>query len=56
MNRLIKTYLALSADDRAVTALEYGLIAAVIAAVTASAFSGLGSHAKDMLTTVNNVL
>ena len=44
MSWLIKTYLALSTDDRAVTALEYGLIAAV----TASAFTGLGTHAKTM--------
>ena len=56
MSWLITTYFTLRADKRAVTALEYSLIAAAIAAVTVTAFTGLGTHAKLMLNTANNAL
>jgi pilus assembly protein Flp/PilA len=56
MYSFIKTWLALNSDKRAVTALEYGLIAAVIAGVTATAFSGIGTHLNSVLGTVNTSL
>ncbi len=56
MKWLIKTYSAMIADRRGVTALEYGLIASVIASVTAIAFKGLGTHSQTMLNTVNTAL
>ncbi len=39
----LKTWLALKTDRRAVTALEYGLIAAVLGAVIVTAFTSLGT-------------
>jgi pilus assembly protein Flp/PilA len=53
MYSFIKTWLALNSDKRAVTALEYGLIAAVIAGVTAVAFSGIGTNLTNVLGGVN---
>lgn len=44
------------ADKRGVTALEYGLIAAVIAAVAAGAFGGIGTNLNTVLGTVNTAL
>ena len=39
----LKTWLELKTDRRAVTALEYGLIAAVLGAVIVTAFTSLGT-------------
>ena len=39
----LKIWLALSTDRRAVTAMEYGLITALIAAVIVAAVSSLGN-------------
>ena len=41
-------------DARAVTALEYGLIAGVIIVVCASAFAAVGSDLTNILTNVVN--
>ncbi|HUN42567.1 MAG TPA: Flp family type IVb pilin [Acetobacteraceae bacterium] len=52
MLELVKTWLELKYDRRAVTALEYGLIAAAIAAVIAAVVFKLGT---DINSTFNNV-
>ena len=43
MIEYLKTWLELKTDRRAVTALEYGLIAAVLGAVIVTAFTSLGT-------------
>jgi Flp pilus assembly pilin Flp len=52
MLEYVKTWLELKYDRRAVTALEYGLIAAVIIAVAATAFVSLGGQLTNTLTNV----
>ena len=49
----IKTWIALKTDTRAVTALEYGLIAAVIAGVVVVGYTTLGTTISTTLTTLN---
>jgi pilus assembly protein Flp/PilA len=48
----LKTWLALRADRRAVTALEYGVIAGVLAVVVVTAFNTFGT---GLNTAFNNV-
>lgn len=48
----VRTFLALKTDKRGVTALEYGLIAALIAVVIIGALTTLGSN---LSTTFGNV-
>jgi pilus assembly protein Flp/PilA len=48
----VKTYLRLRLDQRAVTAIEYALIAALIAVVIIAAVSGVG---KGVSNTFNKV-
>ena len=43
MVEYLKTWLALRTDRRAVTALEYGVIAGVLAVVVVTAFNTFGS-------------
>jgi pilus assembly protein Flp/PilA len=52
MYEYFKMWLELKTDRRAVTALEYGLIAALIAAAIVGAVSGLGNNAKGVF---NNI-
>ena len=52
MYEFIKTWLELKVDRRAVTALEYGLIAALIAVVIVTAVTKVGT---DLTTTFNNI-
>lgn len=47
---------ALTADRRAVTALEYGLIAALIAVVIIGAVTTVGTRLTHTFTTVGNAL
>jgi pilus assembly protein Flp/PilA len=56
MYQIISTLTSLRSDKRAVTALEYGLIAAVIAGVLATLFTGIGTHLNTLRTGVNNNL
>ncbi len=56
MIQLVTTFLNLNNDKRAVTALEYGLIAAVIAGVCATVFTGIGTHLNTLLANVNTNL
>ena len=56
MYEYIRTWLELKTDKRAVTALEYGLIAAAIAAVSLAGFTAIGTNLNAKLTTVSNSL
>ena len=56
MMEYLKTWLAFSADRRAVTALEYGVIAGVLAVVVVTAFTTLGGGLNNAFTTVSNQL
>ncbi len=47
---------ALKSDRRAVTALEYGLIAALIAVVIIGAVTTVGTRLTNTFTTVGNAL
>ena len=52
MIEFVKLWLELKVDRRAVTALEYGLIAALIAVVIISALTTVG---KNLSNTFNNI-
>ncbi len=52
MYEYIKTWLELKTDKRAVTALEYGLIAAAVVAVGLAGFSAIGN---SLALKMNNV-
>ena len=56
MYQLIKIYLELKFDRRAVTALEYGLIAGIIVAVIALGFGVLGTNLSTKFSKVGNSL
>jgi pilus assembly protein Flp/PilA len=47
-----KLWLALKSDRRAVTALEYGLIAALIAGVIITAVTSIGTELKTTFTNI----
>jgi pilus assembly protein Flp/PilA len=52
MVEYIKAWVALKGDKRAVTALEYGLIAALIAAVIVGAVTTLGTNISTKFSTI----
>ena len=52
MIEFVKAWLALKVDRRAVTALEYGLIAALIAVVIIGAVTTLGTKLSATFTTI----
>jgi pilus assembly protein Flp/PilA len=52
MSRLLSGFVALKRDGRGVTALEYGLIAALIAVVIITAVSTLGTNLSTTFTTI----
>jgi len=56
MFQLLTQYLALRGDRRGVTALEYGLIAAVMGALIVTAFTTLGNDMGTAFTGIGNVL
>lgn len=56
MFNLAKAWLQMKHDTRGVTALEYGLIAAVMGALIVSAFSTLGTDMSVAFTGIGNVL
>ncbi len=56
MMTYLKTWLALRADRRAVTALEYGVIAGVIAVVVVTAFNTFGTGLNAAFTSVSTQL
>jgi pilus assembly protein Flp/PilA len=54
---LIRLMLAsFTTDKRAVTALEYGMIAALIAVIAISGFTGVGKSLSSTLSSVNSSL
>jgi len=52
MLKYLTTFLNLTRDERGVTALEYGLIAALIAVVIITAVSTLGTNLSDTFTNI----
>ena len=56
MYEYIKTWLELKTDKRAVTALEYGLIAAAVVVVGLGAFSTVGTNLATKMNSVKNAL
>ena len=56
MIEYLKTWLELKTDRRAVTALEYGVIAGVLAVVVVTAFTTLGTGLNTAFTNVSNQL
>ncbi|WP_428390439.1 Flp family type IVb pilin [Lichenicoccus sp.] len=56
MIEYVKTWLELKVDRRAVTALEYGLIAALIAVVIIGAVTTLGTKLSGLFTAVGTAL
>ncbi len=52
----LMTWLELKTDRRAVTALEYGMIAALIAAVIVGTVATLGNQLEAAFTTVSTAL
>jgi pilus assembly protein Flp/PilA len=56
MKALVKLVGQMRHDDRGVTALEYGLIAAVMGALVVTAFTTLGGDMGTAFTTIGNLL
>jgi len=56
MKTLAKLTQQLRHDDRGVTALEYGLIAAVMGALIVTAFTTLGTNMGTAFSTIGTVL
>ena len=52
MNALIVAARDFARDEEGITAIEYGLIAAVIAGVVGLAFTGVGTAIKDNFTKI----
>ena len=56
LTQYIRTALSLKMDKRAVTAIEYALIAALIAVVIITAVSTLGGNVSKTFVTVGNAI
>ena len=56
MLEFIRTWLKLNVDRRAVTALEYGLIAALIAVVIITAVTEIGTQANKAFTSIGTAM
>jgi pilus assembly protein Flp/PilA len=56
MIEYLKAWLTLKTDRRAVTALEYGVIAGVLAVVVVTAFTTLGTGLNNAFTSVSTQL
>ncbi|HUB13558.1 MAG TPA: Flp family type IVb pilin [Acetobacteraceae bacterium] len=56
MIQVLRTWLELRADHRAVTALEYGLIAGAIAAVIAATVVTMGQNINTTFQTISSSL
>lgn len=56
MINIISTIIAVKADRRAVTALEYGILAGMIVATIAVGFSGLANALSNQFSTIANGL
>jgi pilus assembly protein Flp/PilA len=51
-----RTWLAIRFDKRGVTAMEYGLIAALVAVVIIGAVTAMGTKLDTVFTTINTAL
>lgn len=56
MNMILTVYTRFMSDRRAVTALEYGMIAALIAAVIVGAVTTIGTKLNGTFTSIGNSL
>ena len=56
MNMILTAYTHLMSDKRAVTALEYGMIAALIAAVIVGAVTTIGTKMNTTFTNIGTSL
>jgi pilus assembly protein Flp/PilA len=56
MFELVKAWLQMKRDTRGVTALEYGLIAAVMGALIVTAFTSIGGSMGTAFGTIGSVL
>ena len=56
MFNIARAWLQMKRDTRAVTALEYGLIAAVMGALIVTAFTSLGGSMSTAFGTIGGVL
>lgn len=56
MLTLLNNFRALIKDERGVTALEYGLIAGLVAVVIVTSVTTLGTQLKATFTTISNAL
>ena len=54
MDRLLATYVSLKHDDEGATAVEYGMMVALIAAVIVAIVAVLGGQVNDAFTTVSD--
>ncbi len=54
MKKIVQYVNALICDDEGATAIEYGLMAALIAAVIIGAVTALGTKVLDLFTTTND--
>ena len=54
MDRLLNTYISLKHDDEGATAVEYGMMVALIAAVIVAIVAVLGGQVNDAFTTVSD--
>ncbi len=56
MFHILHAWLSLKLDRRAVTSLEYGLIAAIVVGVALVGFSGVGTNVAVKMNKVKNVM
>lgn len=56
VNQVAKMFSAFKADTRGVTALEYAMIAALIAVACVTIINGLGTQLSTTLSTVSSAL
>jgi len=56
MVKIVKTWLGIKSDNRGVTALEYGLIAAVVAIVMVAGASTLGNKLSSGFSNISTNL
>ena len=56
MTKIIKTWFGLKSDNRGVTALEYGMIAALIALVVVAGVTGIGTKLSTKFNSISTAI
>ena len=56
MVKIVKTWLGIKSDNRGVTALEYGLIAAVIAVVVITGATAVGTKLANTFSSISTAI